>query len=70
MAGMSQYSLYYRRLPSDLWADESIHEVAIIRRFGKLNMLNILHLQAKLTHLEEKYYQFAEHNERNSSIAS
>jgi hypothetical protein len=44
-------------------------ELAIVRRFGNLNMLNILHMQAELMHLEEKYYKYSDIDERNSSRA-
>jgi hypothetical protein len=42
-------------------------EMAVVRRFGNLNMLNILHLQAELMHLEEKYYRLAESDAKSSS---
>jgi hypothetical protein len=44
-------------------------EMAIFRRFGNLNRLNTLHLQAELMHLEDKYYKLAEWDEKNSSRA-
>jgi hypothetical protein len=38
------------------------HELAIVRRFGALNMQNLLYLQAELVHLEAEYKQLAEVN--------
>lgn len=37
-------------------------DVAIIRRFGKLNMLNLLYMQADLTRLEDQLSQIANQN--------
>ncbi|TVY84391.1 hypothetical protein LSUE1_G001840 [Lachnellula suecica] len=44
-------------------------ELAIVRRFGNLNMLNLLHMQAELMHLEEKYFQISETDKNNPTRA-
>ena len=46
----------YPRLASLMGAHP---EAAIFRRFGSLNALNLLHLQAELTHLESELYRQA-----------
>lgn len=43
-------------------------EYAIFRKFGNLGMLNLLHMQSELMHLEEKYHQLADDDEKNSDI--
>jgi len=35
-------------------------ELTILRRFNKLNILNLLYMQAELMHLEEKYQKLSE----------
>jgi len=40
-------------------------ELAIARRFGHLNMQNLLYLQAELVHLEAEYKKIAEDDHRN-----
>jgi hypothetical protein len=37
-------------------------ELAIVRRFGDLNMQNLLYLQAELTHLELEYKELVSEN--------
>jgi Family of unknown function (DUF6594) len=44
-------------------------ELAILRKFDNLSMLNLLHMQAELMHLEEKYYQLSQHDEKRSTRA-
>ena len=44
-------------------------EFAILRKFGDLSMLNLLHMQAELMHLEEKYHAIAIDDEKNSDIS-
>ena len=44
-------------------------ELGILRRFGELNMLTLLHLQAELMHLEEAYSRLSETDEKSSSRA-
>ncbi|PMD33863.1 hypothetical protein L207DRAFT_498390 [Hyaloscypha variabilis F] len=44
-------------------------ELGILRRFGELNMLTLLHLQAELMHLEEAYSRLSEADEKSSSRA-
>jgi hypothetical protein len=44
-------------------------ELGILRRFGDLNMLTLLHLQAELMHLEEAYEKISETDEKSSSRA-
>jgi hypothetical protein len=44
-------------------------ELAIMRKFGNLNMLNMLHMQAELMHLEERYYKLSKTDEECSSRA-
>jgi hypothetical protein len=41
------------------------HELAIVRRFGKLNMQNLLYLQAELVHLEAEYRKLAEEDQEH-----
>jgi hypothetical protein len=45
------------------------NELAIVRKFGNLNLLNLLHMQAELMHLEEKYHHISETDEKSSSRA-
>jgi hypothetical protein len=44
-------------------------ELAILRKFNNLSMLNLLHMQAELMHLEEKYYQLSQNDEKHSTRA-
>jgi hypothetical protein len=44
-------------------------EFAILRKFGNLSMLNLLHMQAELMNLEEKYYAIAHDDEKHSDIS-
>ncbi|TVY69010.1 hypothetical protein LSUE1_G008007 [Lachnellula suecica] len=43
-------------------------EFAILRNFGNLGMLNLLHMQSELMHLEEKYCKISDDDENNSTI--
>lgn len=45
------------------------NELAIVRIFGGLNMLNLLHMQAELMHLEEKYHRLSDADGKTSSQA-
>ena len=38
-------------------------ELAILRKFSHLSALNLLHMQAELLHLEEKYHQYSKNDE-------
>jgi hypothetical protein len=44
-------------------------ELAIIRKFGNLNMLNLLHMQGEIMHLEDKYYKLSQTDNESSSRA-
>lgn len=44
-------------------------EFAILRKFEKLSMLNLLHMQAELMYLEEKYHAIAADDEKRSDIS-
>jgi len=43
-------------------------ETAIIRRFGSLNALNLLYLQAELTNLENTFHQEAKANQESGHL--
>ena len=44
-------------------------ELAIFRKFGDLNMLNLLHMQGEIMHLEEKYHKLSKADKEGSSRA-
>ncbi|KAF4626805.1 hypothetical protein G7Y89_g11347 [Cudoniella acicularis] len=44
-------------------------ELAIVRRFGQLNIQNLLYLQAELVHLEAEHRQLAEQDQSKSETA-
>jgi hypothetical protein len=44
-------------------------ELAIFRKFGDLNMLSLLHLQAEIMHLEENYHKLSKSDKESSSRA-
>lgn len=46
---------------ADLMGHHSL--LAIFRRFGRLNVQNVLYLQAKLTHLEEDLERLVHHDQ-------
>lgn len=44
-------------------------ELAMFRKFGDLSMLNLLHMQGEIMHLEEKYYKLCKSDMESSSRA-
>lgn len=57
MAAFDPFPDYVRGYPKLAAKFEILPEVAIYRRFGALNALNLLYYQAELTSLEEKLYK-------------